>query len=632
MIILRLKVFFSLGILNCLNVIIYRIRIKTGRFKKNMPILNMIIPECIYRNGKYESIEHRFNSNLCIKEANLIQKGTIKLFRQSITVKDYPPKWFKDPLSKNKFADKNSHWSECNYKINSDIKIGWELSRWQWALTLARAYRYSLNQNYLKTLEDWIEDWCIENPINSGINWSCGQEVSIRLINALLSWKILDNVNGAPIFTKKRAEFTFAHLERIKATHAYAKAQCNNHWVVESSALFIGYNWLIVNNYEDRINKNYDLKKEANKSRKSLEKAINKLIMNDGSFSQHSLNYHRLLLDTLCQVELWRRWLKLKPFSKGYRQKCFLAVDWLGSLIDLKNGKAPNLGNNDGAHCFLLCDCSYTDFRPSLQLSSYLFKGYLALEKGSWDQQLYFLDINLSIQDYKNAKLLQSTKIFKEGGYIVIRSASSSWALLRLPIYPFRPAQADPLHIDMWNKGVNILRDGGTFSYNYTEKDSNYFGSICSHNTIQFDNKEPMKKLSKFLWGEWLKPSSNVILKKKDWSIFASGEYKTDTYKHERHLILDKKSNQWIIKDFFNGFKNKAIIRWRLNPDNWIIKDNKVEGSMANFKITSNQPIKRFEINTGEESLYYLQKNKLPVIEIEIINSPCIVNTFIELK
>ena len=33
--------------------------------------------------------------------------------------------------------------------------------------------------------------------------------------------------------------------------------------------------------------------------------------MPDGSFAQHSLTYHRLLLDTLAQVELWRRWLDL---------------------------------------------------------------------------------------------------------------------------------------------------------------------------------------------------------------------------------------------------------------------------------------------------------------------------------
>ena len=34
------------------------------------------------------------------------------------------------------------------------------------------------------------------------------------------------------------------------------------------------------------------------------------------------------------------------------------------------------------------------------------------------------------------------------------------------PIYKFRPSQADPMHLDLWIDGLNLLKDGGTLSYN----------------------------------------------------------------------------------------------------------------------------------------------------------------------
>ena len=50
----------------------------------------------------------------------------------------------------------------------------------------------------------------------------------------------------------------------------------------------------------------------AKRGRESLEKSIRSLVMIDGYFSQNSQNYHRLFLDTINQVELWRKRLNLK--------------------------------------------------------------------------------------------------------------------------------------------------------------------------------------------------------------------------------------------------------------------------------------------------------------------------------
>ena len=100
-------------------------------------------------------------------------------------------------------------------------------------------------------------------------------------------------------------------------------------------------------------------------------------------------------------------------------------------------------------------------------------------------------------------KTPQTVELFADGGYFLLRPSSTSWALLRLPVYHFRPAHADPLHLDLWHKGVNLLRDGGSYAYNADATDLTYFPGIASHNSLQFDGAEPC--LPRALPSDWLR-------------------------------------------------------------------------------------------------------------------------------
>ena len=47
------------------------------------------------------------------------------------------------------------------------------------------------------------------------------------------------------------------------------------------------------------------------------------------------------------------------------------------------------------------------------------------------------------------------------------------------------------------------------------------------------------------------------------------------------------------------------------------------------FKFSSNKNIKSISLKRGFESMQYNQKNEIPVIEIEINESPCLIETMI---
>ena len=54
-----------------------------------------------------------------------------------------------------------------------------------------------------------------------------------------------------------------------------------------------------------------------------------------------------------------------------------------------------------------------------------------------------------------------SSSIF-HGGYLKLVQ-ENGMALLRAPKYHFRPSHADALHLDIWQDGINWIRDIGSF-------------------------------------------------------------------------------------------------------------------------------------------------------------------------
>ncbi len=402
--------------------------------------------------------------------------------------------------------------------------------------------------------------------------------------------------------------FVKAHLKRIAPpTISYAVAQDNNHGTSEAAALFIGGSWLVSNGDKSAM------RWQKMGGRKWLENRAKHLIDCDGTFSQYSVNYHRVMLDTYSMAELWRRELNLKSFSPSLYTKIGLATQWLYQLIQEVNGDAPNLGHNDGARLLPLSDSDYRDFRPTVQLASVLFLQSSAWEKaGSYDEPLKLLGLS------KSQRVLNqpSSFHFAQGGYAGLRSQTGAFALFNYPIFRFRPAQNDALHVDFWLDGVNLLRDGGTFSYNAGQAYIDYYGGTQSHNTVQFDEHEQMPRLSRFLLGAWLK-AENVHWDEDRQYCSASYRDYLGGCSHKREISLSNSALR--VVDDIQGVQNKAILRWRLSPGGeWMIEGNRITNHIHSITINSNTDIKRLELVEGKESRYYYQETSIPVLEIEV--------------
>jgi hypothetical protein len=589
--------YLRLGLQNVVRVIIYRLALKLG-------IHRVQHIKAAFRTEKYFLVP-KTKSFLHAPSADSFSKNYINLFGwYRFPICNEIPNWNTNVFTGQKLDKTEVPWwtiLDFDPKIG-DIKLIWENSRFDWLLNMSQRARVG-DVSEVSRINDWLTDWCYNNPPYLGINWKCAQEASIRVLHVAIASLIIEQANKP---CAGLIEFIQVHLRRIAPTMAYAKAQNNNHGTSEAAALFVGGTWC----YRNGISEG---KKWAKMGRLALENRVGVLIENDGSFSQYSVNYHRLLVDTLSVVEVWRRHLELALFSKKFYNRAQLASQWLRSMVVPTTGDAPNIGLNDGSNLLPITKAKYRDYRPCVQLATALFENLNAYPKHELSREhcewLGIIAPNIAAKE-------QGSKQFDDGGFVVMKNDRVT-SVLKYPRNHFRPCHCDALHLDLWLDGINILRDGGTFSYNTEEPWQTYFSGTSAHNTIQFDDREQMPRLKRFLFGKWL--NTNTVTFKENKFIEADyKDWKGATHKRRADLLSDGIK----VIDYVQGFREMAVLRWRLAPGAWhVISKHSITNGVVTLTIKANQPITRFEIVEGWESRQYHEKTPLPVLEVEIKKS-----------
>jgi hypothetical protein len=599
---IKIRTYLRLGILNLLRVLSYRIGTRLR--------LNSVHRLCgsVARGPYFDKSRLNFLEGASVRE----WLQSVKLFsRWPIALNDGPPDWLSNPMTGQRMpAPDRPWWQIPNFDPEvGDIKLIWELSRMDWVLVLAQWVRQG-EVGALGRLNTWLADWCIHNPPYQGPNWKCGQEASIRVMHLAIAALMLGQVRKA---APGLQELVRLHLQRIAPTVQYAMAQDNNHGTSEAAALFMGGSWLAALGLAEG-------ERWARTGRHWLENRAVRLIGPQGSFSQYSLNYHRVIQDTFSMAEVWRRHLGLPAFSERLQSRALAATEWLRHMVNPLNGDGPNVGANDGARLLQLTDAPYRDHRPTVQLAMALFDGKRAYaQPGPYDHALQWLGVDTPAEVAQPV----GSYVADDGGFAMLRRGNAM-AMLRYPRFRFRPSQADVLHLDLWLGADNLLRDAGTYSYNTESQWLNYFGGTASHNTVQFDGRDQMPRLSRFLLGDWLKTESVQPLQEDSQSTQFAAVYR-DGEDASHHRSVSLKNDALHVVDKVQGFKRQAVLRWRLLPGDWRFELSPdgprltLNGDhQTSLNVSANVPFTRCELVEGWESRHYLEKTPVPVLEVEI--------------
>ncbi len=568
-----------------------------------------------------------WDPKLAVTEAERILNGELKYFAHEFIKTGFPPDWQRDPVSGIKL-DSDKHWSEISNEGDVDIKFVWEASRFSMVYTLVRAYASTRDEKFAEAFWELVQAWAESNPPNTGPNWMDGQEAALRL----MAWTFgFHAFLDAPASTPARiAQFTVlvaAHAERIYKNIDYAISTHSNHTISEAFGLWLA--GLLFPELKD-ADKYFSL------GHRLLEQEAGAQILPDGGYSMYSLNYHRFILYLyFYAVRLGE--LNGSPFSQSLQDRLIKSVDYFAQLIDAETGQMPVYGSNDGALVLSLNNCDFTDYRPLLQLGSYLTKKELLFPPGPWDEDVFwFYGKGFSAKKKTNLSALRTRlspsgdggKSFSDAGLYILRGSNSK-AIIRCTDFRARPSHADQLHVDLWWRGVNIACDAGTYLYSGEGMWRNGLAHTPAHNTVTVDRQDQMKMVSRFTWTDWAK--GNVL--RHDLTIW-QGEH--DGYKRladpvsHRRTVLAFGEDRWLVVDHLNGRQSHHYsLHWLLCDGNygvqklasahglWLVPkiDSKLPDSKVFIQIglvegTGNFSIVSADINStrGWRSRYYGQK------------------------
>ena len=491
------------------------------------------------------------------EKANRILNGEVQFF--SFEWKQLGPNynWITHPETQYEYNN-TLHWSAINDfdKEQGDIKYVWEKSRFSHLINLMR-YDYHFEEDHSEFVFQEIADWIHWNPINQGPNWKCSQEISLRVFNWMY---LLLYYKNSPFLTEvlweKIQNSIYWQLHHVyHRRHFSLIAVRNNHAITETLLLSLS---------EIMFPFFPETKKWAQVGRKCFEREIAYQIYEDGAYIQHSMNYHRVVIQLL-SFGLSITEKAEKPFSKTVYDKAYKSLNFLLQFVQKENGYLPNYGANDGAWFFPLSESHYRDFRPQLNSLHQILTS-----TSLFGQNEDFFQKKKSHYSFAPLKIQMGCVEFNSSGYYLFRN-EQSFTFIKCGSYKDRPSHADNLHLDIWVKGENILRDSGSYQYNTDPRDFNYFFGSQSHNTVVVADCDQMLKGNRFIWYYWTKALA-VLTDEDDEKYTFEGSIKAfqqlGGLVHKRKVSIYKNKAIWIVEDYIDT-PNDTTARqlWHIHPE-----------------------------------------------------------------
>ncbi len=492
--------------------------------------------------------------NLCDHKFDLLGSGKINLGKDINGQCDF----------KNGFIwDNKKYYKDIeivNLENKADIKVPWELSRFQHLLTLGKAYLYSnKNNKYSKEFVEQITDWIAENPPCFGVNWACTMDVAIRAVNWIWGFCFFkDSENITDEFLLNFLKSIYCHGEFIMENLEWSDKYSSNHYLSNIVGLL-------------HIGVMFPEFKKSSKwwkiGLRELFVEMEKQVGTDGADYESSLSYHRLVLEmflsaiVLCRLNN----IIIPEYIMNHLEKMFEFVMYYTK----PDGTVPQIGDNDNGRLHRLSSFSnsqqeFFDHRYLLGIGAKLFNRSDFLEASdSRIEEAAWLTGKIETVNTKRVNSVKlKSKCFPDAGIYIMRNKSLYMIISAGKVGTNgigNHKHNDIFSFELFAYDKSFIVDPGTYIYSGDPAMRNLFRSTAYHNTVAIDDTEinHFDKNILFQMREDAKPKIIKWKTKDNFDFFEGEHYGYKKLKspvlHKRFIYFDKIKGFWIIKDKFEG-------------------------------------------------------------------------------
>ena len=480
------------------------------------------------------------------------------------------PDWFRDPVtgrrsSPGRYAFRVDHRSAEQV---GNVKQVWELSRLQHLTLLATAWFLSHEEKYANRVADHLRSWWQQNPFLSGVHWTSGIELGVRLISLAWIRRLLDDWPGiADLFERDALALRQIHWhQQYLATFPSRGSSANNHVIAEAAGQLVAscaFPWFPQSERWRR------------KSAHLLEGEIIRNTFPSGIGRELASDYQCFVaeLGLLAAVESE---VSGHPFDAVTWQRLCAMADSAAALADARL-RPPRQGDSDEGRALLL-DAPTPNRWPSLLALADALVG--RLDWWPWPPADARSSIVGALAGHKHqigGRPARRPSRFPDAGTTLLRTNGENEIWCRCDGGPHgflsiaAHAHADALSVEVRYAGVDILADPGTYCYHGEREWRSYFRSTIAHNTAELDGQSQSSEGGPFMWVRHARAREVEVIDDGDiarWTAEHDGYASLDPpASHRRSVLLDRASRSIDIIDQIEGGSHDIRLAFHLGPD-----------------------------------------------------------------
>ena len=500
------------------------------------------------------------------------------------------PDWFRDPATgrrsaPGRYAFRIDHRSDAQV---GNIKQVWEISRLQHLTVLATAWFLTHEEKYANRVADHLRSWGQENPFLSGVHWTSGIELGVRMISLAWIRRLLDDWPGV----SEEFEGNDVTLQQIHWHQQYLASfrsrgsSANNHVIAEAAGQLVAscaFAWFPAS------------ERWRAKAAQVLERELIRNTFPSGIGRELATDYQCFVaeLGLLAAVEAE---VAGHPLSPGTWQRLCAMADSSAALVDARL-RPPRQGDSDEGRALLLdapAANSWPSFlalaqtlvgrldwwpQPPLDARSVLVSALASAPGQIAPGQIApgHIAARLIAPRLIEGRPPQRPTRFADAGLTLLRTTGEDEIWCRCDGGPHgylsiaAHAHADALSVEVRHAGVDILADPGTYCYHGERAWRSYFRSTIAHNTAEIDGQNQSSEGGPFLWVRHAQAREIEVIDDGDiasWTAEHDGYSSLDPpARHRRSVLLDRASSSIDIVDQIEGGQHDLRLAFHLGPE-----------------------------------------------------------------